>query len=148
MKIGFWGASRRVFDLSLGEMLWSRRTIFMPYLVDSIDARWGHKMGHFQFVDAMYRDGFQCPLSNLIMLAAIQYSPSGRFGSIAAAVLPAATPRSRAARRSGWGKPLVPSQYSPREAFQADSKSLGSAASRAVQMSTAFFASGNDSRSR
>jgi acetyl-CoA C-acetyltransferase len=24
-------------------------------------------MGHFQFVDAMYRDGFQCPLSNLIM---------------------------------------------------------------------------------
>ncbi len=39
----------------------------MPYLVDSIDARWGHKMGQFQFVDAMYRDGFQCPLSNLIM---------------------------------------------------------------------------------
>jgi acetyl-CoA C-acetyltransferase len=39
----------------------------MPYLVDSIDARWGHKMGHFQFVDAMYRDGFQCPLSNLVM---------------------------------------------------------------------------------
>jgi acetyl-CoA C-acetyltransferase len=39
----------------------------MPYLVDSIDARWGHKMGHFQFVDAMYRDGFQCPLSNMIM---------------------------------------------------------------------------------
>jgi acetyl-CoA C-acetyltransferase len=39
----------------------------MPYLVDSIDARWGHKMGHFQFVDAMYRDGFQDPLSNLIM---------------------------------------------------------------------------------
>jgi acetyl-CoA C-acetyltransferase len=24
-------------------------------------------MGHFQFVDAMYRDGFQCPISNLIM---------------------------------------------------------------------------------
>ena len=39
----------------------------MPYLVDSVDARWGHKMGHFQFVDAMYRDGFQCPISNLIM---------------------------------------------------------------------------------
>jgi acetyl-CoA C-acetyltransferase len=39
----------------------------MPYLVDSIDARWGHRMGTFQFVDAMYRDGFQCPLSNLIM---------------------------------------------------------------------------------
>ncbi len=39
----------------------------MPYLVDAADARWGHKMGSFQFVDAMYRDGFSCPLSGLIM---------------------------------------------------------------------------------
>ena len=39
----------------------------MPYLVDAADARWGHKMGNFQFVDAMYRDGFSCPLSGLIM---------------------------------------------------------------------------------
>jgi acetyl-CoA C-acetyltransferase len=39
----------------------------MPYLIDAIDARWGHKMGNFTLVDAMYRDGFQCPLSNLIM---------------------------------------------------------------------------------
>jgi acetyl-CoA C-acetyltransferase len=39
----------------------------MPYLVDAIDARWGHRMGHFTLVDAMYRDGFQCPLSNMIM---------------------------------------------------------------------------------
>ena len=39
----------------------------MPYLVDSEDARWGHKMGNFAFVDAMYRDGFFDPLSNLIM---------------------------------------------------------------------------------
>jgi acetyl-CoA C-acetyltransferase len=39
----------------------------MPYLVDAADARWGHKMGHFSFVDAMYRDGFSCPLSGLIM---------------------------------------------------------------------------------
>ena len=39
----------------------------MPYLIDAVDARWGHKMGNFQLVDAMYRDGFQCPLSNLIM---------------------------------------------------------------------------------
>ena len=38
-----------------------------PYLVDAADARWGHKMGHFQLVDAMYRDGFQDPLSGLIM---------------------------------------------------------------------------------
>jgi acetyl-CoA C-acetyltransferase len=39
----------------------------MPYLMDAVDARWGHKMGNFTLVDAMYRDGFQCPLSNLIM---------------------------------------------------------------------------------
>src|SRR4029077_11003372 len=39
----------------------------MPYLIDAIDARWGHKMGNFTLVDAMYRDGFQCPLSDMIM---------------------------------------------------------------------------------
>ena len=39
----------------------------MPYLIDSEDARWGHKMGHFTLVDAMYRDGFFCPLSQLVM---------------------------------------------------------------------------------
>jgi ABC-type transport system involved in multi-copper enzyme maturation permease subunit len=31
--MSFFGASRRVFDLSLGEMLWSRRTIFMALVV-------------------------------------------------------------------------------------------------------------------
>jgi acetyl-CoA C-acetyltransferase len=39
----------------------------VPYLIDASDARWGHKMGNFQFVDAMYRDGFADPLSGLIM---------------------------------------------------------------------------------
>ncbi len=39
----------------------------MPYYLDSEDARWGHRMGDFTLVDAMYRDGFMCPLSNLIM---------------------------------------------------------------------------------
>src|SRR5262245_25968076 len=39
----------------------------MPYMIDAVDASWGHKMGNFTLVDAMYRDGFQCPLSNLIM---------------------------------------------------------------------------------
>jgi acetyl-CoA C-acetyltransferase len=39
----------------------------MPYLIDSIDARWGHKMGNFPLVDAMYRDGFTCSVSGLIM---------------------------------------------------------------------------------
>jgi acetyl-CoA C-acetyltransferase len=36
----------------------------VPYLVD---ARWGVKMGHQPLVDAMYRDGFLCPLSQMIM---------------------------------------------------------------------------------
>lgn len=31
--LSFWATSRRVFDLSLGEMLWSRRTIFMALIV-------------------------------------------------------------------------------------------------------------------
>jgi acetyl-CoA C-acetyltransferase len=39
----------------------------VPYLVDAADARWGHRMGNFQLHDAMYRDGFQDPLSGLIM---------------------------------------------------------------------------------
>jgi acetyl-CoA C-acetyltransferase len=39
----------------------------MPYLVDSEDARWGHRMGHFVLVDAMYRDGFTCSLCGMIM---------------------------------------------------------------------------------
>jgi acetyl-CoA C-acetyltransferase len=39
----------------------------VPYLVEAADARWGHKMGNFALVDAMYRDGFQDPLSGLIM---------------------------------------------------------------------------------
>jgi acetyl-CoA C-acetyltransferase len=39
----------------------------MPYLVDAEDARWGHRMGNFSLVDAMYRDGFTCSLSGMIM---------------------------------------------------------------------------------
>ncbi|HZT75742.1 MAG TPA: acetyl-CoA C-acetyltransferase [Vicinamibacterales bacterium] len=39
----------------------------MPYLIDAVDARWGHRMGNFTLVDAMYRDGFQCPLCDAIM---------------------------------------------------------------------------------
>lgn len=36
----------------------------VPYLVD---ARWGFKMGNQPLVDSMYRDGFMCPLSKMIM---------------------------------------------------------------------------------
>jgi len=39
----------------------------MPFLVDSEPARWGHRLGHLPLEDAMYRDGFFCPLANLIM---------------------------------------------------------------------------------
>ncbi len=39
----------------------------MPYLVDADDARWGHRMGNFTFVDAMYRDGFTCSVCGMIM---------------------------------------------------------------------------------
>ncbi|HVB36072.1 MAG TPA: thiolase family protein [Candidatus Acidoferrales bacterium] len=36
----------------------------VPYLVE---ARWGVKMGNQPLVDAMYRDGFLCPISQMIM---------------------------------------------------------------------------------
>jgi acetyl-CoA C-acetyltransferase len=39
----------------------------MPYLIDADEARWGHRMGNVPLVDAMYRDGFVCSLSGLIM---------------------------------------------------------------------------------
>ena len=39
----------------------------MPYLIDADDARWGHKMGNFTLVDAMYRDGFTCSVCGMIM---------------------------------------------------------------------------------
>jgi acetyl-CoA C-acetyltransferase len=39
----------------------------MPYLVDAEDARWGHKMGNFTLVDAMYRDGFTCSVCGMVM---------------------------------------------------------------------------------
>jgi acetyl-CoA C-acetyltransferase len=39
----------------------------MPYLIDAADARWGHRMGSFALVDAMYRDGFRCSLCDLVM---------------------------------------------------------------------------------
>ena len=39
----------------------------VPYMLDASDARWGHKMGHFPLVDAMYRDGFRCSLCDMVM---------------------------------------------------------------------------------
>ena len=37
----------------------------VPYFVEG--ARWGIRMGHQELVDAMYRDGFQDPLSKMLM---------------------------------------------------------------------------------
>jgi acetyl-CoA C-acetyltransferase len=37
----------------------------LPYYLES--ARWGARLGHQELVDSMYRDGFFCPLSQLIM---------------------------------------------------------------------------------
>lgn len=36
----------------------------VPYL---LDGRWGFKMGHQQLTDAMYRDGFICPMAQMVM---------------------------------------------------------------------------------
>lgn len=37
----------------------------VPYLVDN--GRWGLRMGNHQLVDAMYRDGFNCPIADMLM---------------------------------------------------------------------------------
>jgi acetyl-CoA C-acetyltransferase len=39
----------------------------MPHLIDPDDGRWGHRMGTFTLVDAMYRDGFTCSVCGMIM---------------------------------------------------------------------------------
>ncbi len=36
----------------------------VPFLMDS---RWGFKMGHQPLTDSMYRDGFLCPMSQMVM---------------------------------------------------------------------------------
>ncbi len=36
-----------------------------PYML--LDARWGHRLGHSEIVDGMYRDGFVCPLCEQLM---------------------------------------------------------------------------------
>ena len=37
----------------------------VPYLVEQ--ARWGLRLGNHHFIDGMYRDGFYCPLAELVM---------------------------------------------------------------------------------
>jgi acetyl-CoA C-acetyltransferase len=38
----------------------------MPYMLEP-EARWGYRLGHQPLTDAMYRDGFACPLSGMLM---------------------------------------------------------------------------------
>ncbi len=50
----------------------------LPYY---LEARWGYRLGHQELIDGMYRDGFLCPLSKMIMgetaeLLAQQYNIS------------------------------------------------------------------------
>jgi acetyl-CoA C-acetyltransferase len=37
----------------------------LPYYLDG--ARWGYRLGHAELVDGMYRDGFFCPMSKMVM---------------------------------------------------------------------------------
>jgi acetyl-CoA C-acetyltransferase len=37
----------------------------VPYLLT--EARWGHRMGHHRVTDAMYQDGFFCPMAEMVM---------------------------------------------------------------------------------
>jgi acetyl-CoA C-acetyltransferase len=37
----------------------------VPYYLDG--ARWGYRLGHQEMVDGMYRDGFFCPLAQMVM---------------------------------------------------------------------------------
>ena len=37
----------------------------IPYLLDG--ARWGYRLGSKELVDAMYRDGYNCPLAKMVM---------------------------------------------------------------------------------
>ena len=37
----------------------------LPFYLDG--ARWGYRLGHQELVDGMYRDGFFCPMSQMVM---------------------------------------------------------------------------------
>src|SRR5258708_968901 len=37
----------------------------LPYYLDG--ARWGYRLGHQELVDGMYRDGFFCPMAQMLM---------------------------------------------------------------------------------
>jgi acetyl-CoA C-acetyltransferase len=69
------GSGLRAIILAAEKILLGRANIVLaggtesmsrvPYFADS--ARWGARMGHVDLVDGMYRDGFNDPLSGLVM---------------------------------------------------------------------------------
>jgi acetyl-CoA C-acetyltransferase len=69
------GSGLRAIILAAEEILLGRANIVMaggtesmsrvPYFADG--ARWGARLGHVDLVDGMYRDGFNDPLSGLVM---------------------------------------------------------------------------------
>src|SRR5215471_7596605 len=69
------GSGLRAIILAAEEIMLGRAQIVLaggtesmsrvPYFADS--ARWGARMGHVDLVDGMYRDGFNDPLSGLVM---------------------------------------------------------------------------------
>jgi acetyl-CoA C-acetyltransferase len=59
-------ASQRI-ALGEADLVVAGGTESMSRVPFMLDARWGVKMGHQTLVDGMYRDGFLCPISEMIM---------------------------------------------------------------------------------
>ena len=107
----------------------------MPYLIDAEDARWGHKMGNFTLVDAMYRDGFTCSVCGLIMgetaeLLAREYGIT-REASDAYALEIAAARRARDRRRPVSSTRSRPSTFTDAQGQAADARPPTSIRARA-----------------
>src|SRR5438552_6818372 len=70
-----WGSGLRAIILAAQQIMLGRAKIVLaggtesmsrvPYFAEG--ARWGTRMGHAELVDGMYRDGFNDPLSGLVM---------------------------------------------------------------------------------
>lgn len=93
----------------------------IPYLAEGV--RWGQKMGPQPLVDAMYRDGYLCPLSEMIMGETAELL--AREGGIGRAEQDAYALRSHqravAARESGaFGAEIVPAQLEDGPVMTAD----------------------------
>ncbi len=88
----------------------------VPYLVD---ARWGLRMGHQPLVDAMYRDGFLCPMSKMVMgetaeLLATKYKISR--GEQDALALESHRRAAAAAREGKFREEIIPIEIADRKA--------------------------------